>query len=182
VLAAHVVLACQNLVARRIPPHESAVLSIGTVHGGVAENVVAESVSLKGTMRYYDDAIRATLHRELRAALTVADALGGHAELELREGYPPVINDEQMTAVARRAAESAFGSDVCAPYQPMMTAEDFAFLSRVAPGCFFWLGAALDPPREHHQPNFDIDESVLPRGAALLAACALQYLAEQGAR
>ena len=181
VLAAHVVLACQNVVARRIPPFEPAVLTIGTVHGGVAENVIAESVTLKGTMRYYDEAIRRMLHKELRAALRVADALGGQAQLELREGYPPVFNDEHMTEVARRAVESTFGPDACTPYQLMM-AEDFAFLSRVAPGCFFWLGAALDPPREHHQPNFDIDESVLPRGAALLAACALQYLAEQGAQ
>ena len=182
VLAAHVVLACQNVVARRIPPFEPAVLSIGSVYGGVAENVIAESVVLRGTMRYYDDATRNTLHRELRAALAVAEALGGRSELELREGYPPVINDEAMTEVARRAVESLFGPAACAPHQPMMAAEDFAFLGRAAPGCFFWLGAALDPPREHHQPNFDIDESVLPRGAALLAACALQYLAEHRAQ
>jgi metal-dependent amidase/aminoacylase/carboxypeptidase family protein len=72
--------------------------------------------------------------------------------------------------------ERVLGSSALAAYEPMMAAEDFAFLARQAPGCFFWLGAALDPPREHHQPDFDIDESILPQGAALLAACALQFL------
>jgi amidohydrolase len=176
VLAAHVVLACQQIVARRISPLQPAVVSIGTVSGGVAENVIAESVTLRGTLRYYDEQVRRTLHHELRNALAVASTLGGRATLDLRAGYPPVMNDEHITNLARNAAKQVLGPDSIAHYEPMMTAEDFAFLSRLAPGCFFWLGAALEPPREHHQPNFDIDESVLPRGATLLAACALQFL------
>jgi amidohydrolase len=175
-LAAHVVIACHTIVSRKLAPLQQAVLSIGTIRGGVAENVIAESVSLRGTMRYYDEQVRRTLHRELRAALAVADTLGGRATLDLKEGYPPVINDEGATEIARQAALTVLGPDCIAPYEPMMTAEDFAFLANEAPGCFFWLGAALNPPREHHQPNFDIDERVLPRGAALLAACALQSL------
>ncbi|MGH7471402.1 MAG: M20 metallopeptidase family protein [Longimicrobiales bacterium] len=178
VLAAHLVLACQNIVARRISPLQSAVLSIGTVNGGVAENVIAETVTLKGTLRYYDDAVRRMLHHELRSALAVATALGGRATLDLRPGYPAVVNDEHVTSLARTAAQQVLGPDAIAHYEPMMTAEDFSFLARQAPGCFFWLGAALEPAREHHQPNFDIDESILPRGAALLAACALQFLEE----
>jgi amidohydrolase len=152
------------------------VLTIGKINGGVAENVIADAVMLKGTMRYYDEEVRRTLHRELRAALAVADALGGKHSLDLREGYPPVINDERVTDIARQVALNTLGPDAIAPYEPMMGAEDFAFLAREAPGCFIWLGAALDPPREHHHPNFDIDESVLPRGAALLGGCALAFL------
>ena len=176
VLAAHVVLACQNAVARHISPLQPAVLTIGKINGGVAENVIADAVTLKGTMRYYDEDVRRTLHRELRAALAVADALGGKHSLDLREGYPPVINDERVTDIARQVALNTLGPDAIAPYEPMMGAEDFAFLAREAPGCFIWLGAALNPPREHHHPNFDIDESVLPRGAALLAGCAIAFL------
>jgi amidohydrolase len=178
VLAAHVILACQNIVARRLSPLHAGVLSIGMVQGGVAENVLAERVQLRGTMRYYDAAVRRTIHQELRATLTVAHALGGAATIELREGYPAVVNDDAITAVAQRAAVKLLGPAAVVPYEPMMTAEDFAYFAQVAPGCFFWLGAALDPPREHHQPTFDIDESVLPLGAALLAACALQFLEE----
>ena len=176
VLAAHAILACQNAVARRISPLATAVLTIGKVQGGVAENIIADAVSLHGTIRYFDESVRETMHRELRASLSVVDALGGAVDLDLRKGYPPVVNDERMTEIALAAAAAELGADALAPYEPMMGAEDFAFLAREAPGCFFWLGAALNPPREHHHPNFDIDERVLPLGAAALAGCALHFL------
>ncbi|NJD11078.1 MAG: amidohydrolase [Gemmatimonadetes bacterium] len=176
VLAAHGVLACQNAVARRLAPDQQGVLTIGTIRGGTAENVLADAVELQGTIRYFDDPVRAVLERELRAAFAVAAALGGRAEVELRPSYPPVVNDEAATALARVAVADALGAEAVAPFRPMMGAEDFALLARAAPGCFFWLGAALPDPREHHSPTFDIDESVLATGAAALAACAVQAL------
>ena len=178
VLAAHVVLACQSIISRRISPSAAAVLTIGVIEGGVAENVIAGRVRLRGTLRYYDERVRQSLHQELRAAVGLADALGGRGELELRMGYPPVVNDASVTELARAAALDVLGPEGIAEYEPMMTAEDFSFYQRKAPGCFFWLGAALEPPREHHDSNFDIDERVLPKGAALLAACALRFLQE----
>src|SRR6185369_1105812 len=144
VLAAHVVLACQSIVSRRISPTSAGVLTIGTIEGGSAENVVAHRVQFRGTMRYYDDQVRATLQRELRAAVRVADAMGGRGELELRHGYPPVINDAAATEVARKVANDLLGPDGIAEYEPMMAAEDFAFYQRIVPGCFFLLGAALN--------------------------------------
>src|SRR5690606_4046958 len=146
----------------------------------VAENVVADRVALAGTVRYFEESVRETLHRELRRALGVAETLGGRATLDLRPGYPPVVNDPGMTRLARAALEDAFGADGVAAAEPMMGAEDFALFQREAPGCFFWLGAALEDPREHHHPEFDIEERALPRGAAALAACALRALAELG--
>jgi len=176
VLASHAILAAQNAVARRISPMAAGVLTIGSISGGVAENVIAGNVSLAGTVRYFDESVRKTLHGELRRAFSVVDTLGGTSRIALVEGYPPVINDEAMTELARKAVVETLGIDALAPYEPWMGAEDFAYLAREAPGCFFWLGAALDPPREHHTPDFDIDESVLPKGAACLAACALMAL------
>jgi amidohydrolase len=176
VLAAHTVLACQNAVARRLSPAQQGVLTIGMLHGGIAENIVAGDVTLRGTVRYFDEDVRDTLHAELRRALAVADALGGSCELDLRYGYPPVNNHEHATDIARRAIASALGTDAVAPFEPMMAAEDFAILSREAPGCFFWVGAGLQPPREHHHPHFDIDESALIRGATALASCAIAAL------
>jgi amidohydrolase len=83
-----------------------------------------------------------------------------------------------MTAIAGAAIADLIGADNVVPFERMMGAEDFAILAREAPGCFFWLGAALDPPREHHHPAFDIDERALPIGAAALAACAMRALHE----
>jgi amidohydrolase len=178
VLGAHWVLACQQGVARRIDPLEAGVLTIGTVRGGVAENVLADAVTLGGTVRYYTPAVRATLHDALRAAGGVVSALGGAVDLDLRAGYPPVVNDAWATGLASGAVGAALGSERVAGGEPMLGAEDFAILAREAPGCFFWLGAALDPPREHHHPRFDIDETTLPLGAAALAACATRALRE----
>lgn len=176
VLAAHAILAAQNAVARRIAPAESGVLTIGMIRGGTAENVIADRVFVRGTVRYYEDHVRGTLHRELRNALAVAEALGGRTRIDVRPGYPPVVNDTRMAALARDAAVRTLGEDGVAPMKPDMTAEDFALYLRHVPGCFAWLGAALPDLRAHHTPRFDIDEGVLPRGAALLAAWAVEGL------
>jgi amidohydrolase len=176
VIASHIVLACQNAVARRLAPRQEGVLTIGMIEGGTAENILADRVTMRGTIRYFEEDVRAVLQNELQNACAVGDALGGKAELDLRFGYPPVVNDERATAIARDAVGSVLGNQAVQSFERMMGAEDFAILAREAPGCFFWLGAALEPAREHHHPNFDIDERALAQGAASLAACALAAL------
>ena len=176
VLAAHVVLAAQNAVARRIDPFGQGVLSIGMIEGGVAENVVADRVTLRGTLRYFDETIRHTLRTELKNALRVAEALGGKFELDLRNGYPPVVNDVAMTDLAHATIAELFGTQAIGDFEPMLGAEDFALMLREAPGSFLWLGAAPKRAREHHHPEFDIDETILVKGASALAAFAVQAL------
>jgi amidohydrolase len=177
VLAAHVVLAAQNAVARRISPMSAGVLTFGTVGGGTAENVIADRVRLEGTLRYFDPDVRARLREALNEALAVADALGGGHELALREGYPPTLNDPDLTARAMEAARSILGPDGVWEAEAMMGTEDFAILMEQAPGALLWLGAAPpDGPRELHRPDMDLDESVLPIGSAVLAACAVETL------
>jgi amidohydrolase len=180
VLAAHAILACQNAVARRLDPFAEGVLTIGKIGGGVAENVIADRVLLDGTVRYFEPGVRATLHRSLNQALDVVRALGGEAELELRAGYPPVVNDREMTELISAAGREVLGAEAVVDFQPMMGAEDFSLLLAQAPGSFAWLGAALEPAREHHHPRFDIDEGALVRGASVLAATALRALREIG--
>ena len=176
VLAAHAVLALQSVVSRRIAPDAQAVVHIGRISGGEAENILAASVAMRGTIRYFDRRVRDTLKQEVARAFDIVATLGGRVELDLIDGYPPVINDEAMTDLARAAVASTLGADAVTDVEPWMGAEDFAVLLERAPGSFFWLGAALDPPREHHRADFDIDERALPLGAAALAACALERL------
>jgi amidohydrolase len=181
VLASHVVLAAQNGVARRISPMSSGVLTFGAIRGGTAENVIADRVELNGTIRYFDPEVRKRLRASLNEALAVADALGGAHELDYREGYPPTVNDPDMTALAMAAARDVVGDDGVWEAEPMMGAEDFAFLLQRAPGALLWLGVAPESgPRELHRPDMDIDESTLPVGAAVLAACAISRLTEHG--
>lgn len=178
VLAAHAILACQLGTARRISPHDEGTLGIGTIRGGFAENVLAEKVSMRGTIRYYREEVREVLRDSLRRGLAVVETLGGSFDLSLKAGYPPVVNHDDMTALTAEAVAGLIGTDAVVPFERMMGAEDFAILAREAPGCFFWLGAGLEPPREHHHPAFDIDERALPIGAAALAACAMRALHE----
>jgi amidohydrolase len=175
-LAAHVVLAAQSIISRRLSPLEEGVLHIGQINGGTAENILADHVELRGTLRYFEPAVRETIHAELKRVLAMATALGGGTELELRPGYPPVRNDARMVDIARQAVAETLGAHAFGDWAPWMGAEDFAVLQQYAPGCFFWLGAALPEPREHHTPHFDVDERVLPLGAAALAACAVHAL------
>jgi amidohydrolase len=181
VIAAHVVLAAQSAVARRISPMASGVLTLGTIRGGTAENVIADRVSMDGTLRYFDPEVRKRLRGALEAALAVADSMGGRHELELREGYPPTVNDAGMTSLAMDAARSLLGPDAVWEAHPMMGTEDFAILLRHAPGALLWLGAAPESgPRELHRPDMDLDEATLPIGAAVLAGCAVRALEEIG--
>src|SRR5512146_3182146 len=178
VLAAHVVLAAQSIVSRRISPLDEGVLHIGQVNGGTAENILADHVELRGTLRYFEPHVREAITAELRRVMASAEALGGTTDLQLRPGYPPVRNDARMAGIARMAIAETLGPDAFGDILPWMGAEDFAVLQQHAPGCFFWLGAALPDRREHHHPRFDVDERVLPLGAAALAACAVHALRE----
>ncbi|UCC74588.1 MAG: amidohydrolase [Gemmatimonadota bacterium] len=178
-LASHVLLAVQAIVARRIDPLLPAVVTFGKIAGGTAENILCSEVRLDGTLRYFDAEVRERLHEELRRAFAVADAMGGEGRIEIQPGYPPVVNDARLTELVRTAALEVVGEEGVGTAELIMGAEDFAFLAREAPGCFFWLGAGIEGDRRnHHSPRFDIDESCLPRGAAVLAAAAHRVLTE----
>jgi len=178
VLAAHGILGAQQTVSRRLSPMENGVVTFGQIRGGVASNVVAEEITLTGTVRYFVEDVRTRLHEGVRGAFLGLEAQGARVEVGIRPGYPPVVNDSRITEVARKVAETVVAVADVWEAEPMMGAEDFAILARYAPGVFLWLGAALPDPREHHHPRFDIDESVLPRAAALLAGMAQALLKE----
>ena len=176
VLAAQGVVAVQQAVARAINPMDPGVVTFGTIHGGRANNVLADSVKLHGTLRYFRDEVRDRLARAVTGAFKALEAQGAEVVVQIGPGYLPVVNDALVTAVVERAAVRVMGRDGVHHLDRWMGAEDFAFLARKAPGCFMWLGAALPTPREHHTPGFDVDEAMLPVGAAVLAAAASDLL------
>jgi amidohydrolase len=178
-LAAQAVVNVQQAVSRRLSPMECGVVHFGTIHGGSAQNVLADRVTLEGTLRYFDESVKARLEETVRAAFEGLERYGAGVRLDIGPGYPPVVNDAAVTATVRSAL-STLSPGAVVPMDPMMAAEDFSFLAREAPGTFFWLGAALTDAREHHHPRFDIDESVLPLGAAAMARSATALLQEVG--
>ena len=182
VLAAQGVIACQQAVSRSISPMDPGVVTFGTIHGGRANNVLADSVKLHGTLRYFREEVREQLSNAVTGAFKGLEAQGAKVDVRIVKGYPPVVNDSDVTEIVRRSSEALAGRDAVLPMERWMAAEDFAFLARKAPGCFVWLGAAMKEPREHHNPRFDVDDSVLPLSSALLAGAAVALLEARAGR
>jgi amidohydrolase len=176
-----VISAIHGIVSRRIDPVQPAVISIGSVRGGQAANVIPDRVEISGTIRSMDEKVRRELFEELERALGVARALGGDFELRIEEGFPASLNDAQAAAVIRQVAIDLLGADCLHPPEPGMGAEDFGLLANLAPGAMFSLGTKLEGGRrEAHGPTFDIDERALPIGAAILAEATRRYLVSEG--
>ncbi|HLA76500.1 MAG TPA: amidohydrolase [Vicinamibacteria bacterium] len=180
VAAAHLVTALQTLVSREVGPLEPAVLTIGSIHGGHAFNVIPDEVTLTGTIRSFDPELRRSLpERVARIASGVALGLRCQAEVEVRAGNPPVINDPQVAEIARRAAIRVVGEDKVVSPQPTMGGEDMAVYFERVPGCFVFVGSA-NPARglaePHHSPRFDFDEEALAIGCAFLVEAAFEAL------
>jgi amidohydrolase len=176
-ILAQVINAINGIRARRINPIRPAVVSIGSVHAGVAANVVPDNVQMNGTFRSFDDETREQLYRDIEAAFSVARALGGDYELKIVKGCPSVYNDPDVAALVRSTAQEMLGEDVILRQEPAMGGEDFSYMTRKAPGAMFLLGAKRDTvERPHHSPQFDIDESVFPIGSALLVETTLRLM------
>lgn len=177
VAAAQAVVALQSVVARSVDPVQPAVVTVGSFHAGSAPNVIPAEARLEGTMRSFSDPVRELLRARVRQVFAgSAEAAGCRLDFELRQGYPAVVNDPGAVERVRSAGRAVFGEDRVQEPAPMAAAEDFAFVLERVPGAFVLVGAGnvkrgITAP--HHSPSFDIDESVLPRGAELLARLAL---------
>lgn len=186
VVASHVVVALQTLVSRETSPLDSAVVTVGSIHGGTTFNVIAERAVLEGTVRAFEDDRREALRDRIAAlAQGVAGAMGAEATLEWTPHYPATVNDPAMAALVAREAAVVVGEENVFTDIRTMGAEDMSYFLRAVPGCFFFVGAAnaargITAP--HHNPRFDIDEAALPIGAEILARAARAFLAGGSSR
>jgi amidohydrolase len=185
VAAAAVITALQTIVSRRVDPARPAVCSVGSVHAGVADNVIPATATLTGTLRAMDAATRAQLVREVTAlADAIATAYGVRADVAIAHGTPPIVNPAREATWAAAAARRAVGPDAVVPFGiTNMGGEDFAFYMERIPGCFLRIGAR--PPGGEatpaHSPAFDVAEGAIIVGAAVLAACAREASATPAA-
>lgn len=176
-LQAQVVNAIQGIVSRRVKPTEPAVITIGSIHGGNAHNVIPAEVKLEGTIRSYNEETRQLLHEELDKAFSIVRAMGGDYTLTIKRGYPSLNNHPEIASLIKQVVVDSMGEEAVKPAEPAMGAEDFAYMIQKAPGAMFFLGAKIgDQHRPHHSPIFNIDESVLYIGAATLAETACRLL------
>ena len=180
-VAAHIIVAAQQLVSRRANPKLPTVLSFGKVIANGATNVIPNEVYLEGTFRTLNEEWRNEAHGHLRRLCEgLADAMGATCELEIRRGYPYLENEPQLTARVRAAAEQYLGAENVIELDQWMAAEDFAYFSQAADACFYRLGTRAHDGRfasSVHTPTFDIEPKALETGPGLMAWLTLQELA-----
>jgi len=180
-LAALVINAIQHIVSRRTDPLHHAVISIGTIHGGTALNVIADRVEMEGTVRTLGRDERLTVRSLVEETIKgVTVGMGGGYELDYEFGTPAVVNDPAVDGLIRRCAMHVLGEDnVVTMPDPKMGAEDFAYFTEKIPGALFRLGTSNRKrgiTAKLHSPDFDIDEEALGVGVKTLAWLSACYL------
>ncbi len=176
VAAARIIDALQSVVSREISPLDSAVVTIGSVHGGTAFNIIPSSVRLTGTARSFtEEAGRALPEKVARVVRGTAEAAGVKARLDYRRVNRATVNDRAMAELFIETAREIVGEENVETDTRTLGGEDMSvFLSRV-PGCFFFVGSApAGAHRPHHSPDFDIDERSLAIATVLFEAIALK--------
>jgi amidohydrolase len=178
--AAHIITAVQHLVSRVVPPHEPAVVSIASIHGGNAPNVIPRQVSMSGTMRTMNEDVRSVVQQKLRQTVEhVARGLGVEGEVEIRKGYPVLFNDLAVTDRAEIFCAEYLGKENVLESEPIMTAEDFAYYLQECPGTFWQIGTGslqYEKNNTLHSPTFNPEERALEIGCGLFAYGALRLL------
>lgn len=176
-LSGYVILALHGIVSRQLKPFDPAVISIGSIQGGVADNVIPEVVNMSGTIRFLEPLVQEKIHAEIKKALEITRALDGDYELRIQEGYPPMHNHRGTVDMLKYVAGNLLGEDKIVPPEPGMGAEDFGFFLQKAPGAMFMLGCKIeDDERRHHDPRFDIDENCMPIGVAIFVETTLRIM------
>lgn len=178
VLLAHVIMGINSIVSRRLDPFEPAVVSIGAVNGGFAENVIPDKVEMIGTIRFTSLDIEKQIRQELTNVFEIVKALGGDYELGFLFGGLPTINDKFVADTIARVGADLLGEGKVHPLAKTLGAEDFPYLLQKTPGAMYTLGTMIEgrPLYELHHPKFDLDERALPIGTAVLAETALRFL------
>jgi len=181
VTAGHLIVALQSIVSREIDPAAAVVLSLGTVKGGYRENVIADEVTLTGTVRTLSAEIRSSMPERIERIIKgVCASFRCQYTFTYTQGYPALHNDSVMTALTEEVAQELLGNkNVFQAPSPSMGGEDFSYFAEAVPSCFFMLGAmneAKDCDYVIHHPKFNFDEDAIPVGMAVLAETALTFL------
>lgn len=172
-----------KMMNRETDARDPTVVSICQFNSGSAFNVIPDSAKMRGTIRTFDPEVRKEIIERMREiGNSLTDLHNLNFTLEAKPSIKlPVINSEQETQLFKDTAEKIFNEKEVSKGEPVMGAEDFAYYQDKIPGSFLFLGAGEEnTDKPHHKPNFDINESILYKGAALHTLNAINYLKSQG--
>jgi len=182
--ACQVQMALQTIISRRISPVEPAVITIARITGGTTHNVIPAKVEMEGTVRTLTYDLREKMPKMIENIVKgICEANGTTYEFVYDPHYPPVINNDEMTALVEECGKEILGDEnVVKVDKPTMGGEDFSYFQLKVPGSFFIVGT-YNPEKgltsSLHNAHFNIDEDILPKASAVLAQCALTYLSKK---
>lgn len=180
VCAAHIITALQTIVSRNVDPMDTAVVSATQVHAGDTHNVIPQTAVLTGTMRSFKTEVRDLVTQRMDEIIRgVAASFGCEADFQIEHRTGPVVNHADVGNRLRPLFSDIVGADNLDLTTRTMGGEDMSFFMTDVPGMYFFVGSANEARGlnyGHHHPQFDIDEDVLPLGAALLATAVAEYV------
>ena len=176
-VGSQVVNALQRMVSRQMDPVSPAVVTVGSFHSGSAFNVIPGKAEMCGTTRTFDRAVWKRLPEQMeRIVRGVCESMGASYELDYVHGYPPLINDAEVTHVVRTCAEAAVGKERVLEPEPTMGGEDMAYFLEKSKGCFFFLGVGREGCAPLHNAGFDFNEKTLSLGIETYCRIAWELL------
>lgn len=182
-IAAHLVVALQQIVSRNANPAMPTVLSFGRIMGEGHTNVIPDEVKLEGIMRTFDEEWRTSMKEKIISLTeSLTESMGGSCEVFIDQGYPFLVNDVNMTEKARKNAQKYLGEENVVELELRTTAEDFAYFSQKIPGCFYRLGTRNEAAgiiSNLHTATFDVDEESLKTGMGMMAWLAICELEQE---
>ncbi|GAB6169448.1 M20 family metallopeptidase [Clostridium carnis] len=181
VIASHVVLAIQSIISREIDPSNPALITVGSIHGGTAQNIIPDEVKISGIIRTMSKEDRVFAKKRLEeVVIDICKSFRGSCEIDIEESYPNLYNDDSMTKLFKEVAIEVLGQENVLPQRnAKMGVESFAYFANERPSVFYFLGSGNKGKNiiyPAHSSLFDIDENCLPLGVAMQCEMALQYL------
>jgi amidohydrolase len=179
-VGAQIVTALQTIVSREIDPTEQAVVTVGAFLAGKASNVIPDTAELRGTLRSFNPAVRTQIAERVEGIVRgVAATMGATVDYQYLPGYPPTVNDPEISEMVRGIAREVVGEEQVSEGPLHMGAEDFSYFLERKPGCFYFVGSRneqLGFKWGHHHPKFDIDESSMAAGMEIMVRTVLKTL------
>jgi amidohydrolase len=184
VASAQVILGLQTLISRNLDPFAQGVVTIGSIHGGFAPNIIPNEVKLVGTLRSMSKEWRDYAHKRVKEIVEgIAKSAGCESDVHIDLGYPVLRNDDAATSFAESCALDLFGADRVFQAERLMGAEDFAYYLEKVPGTFYRLGIRNERAgiiADIHNDHFTVDEEALRTGAMMQAYLAVRALQKNG--
>ena len=180
IIATNLITQLQTIVSRNTDPIDSAVLTIGKIEGGYRYNVIADEVTLEGTIRTFKPEVKEMVKGRFYSIVEgVGKSFGAHMTTDYLDGYPATVNSPEWADVVRNTAHKVLGENATPVVSPSLGGEDFSRFLQKYPGAFYWLGTSVkdtEPQYPLHDPRFKLNEHALSKGVEVMAQLTLDTL------